>query len=127
MEEQSLHNLVYHYQPVFYNKKDGIYLHEAFSTRLGELYSVNPVPVEINGDTEEEVEEILKAMEVDSTKYRQVKVSDIVKEMERWVDEVDISTETVIPHFEDEEELELDYYDDKGEVIDICDYIEKNR
>lgn len=120
-------SLIFHYQPVLHNSKDGIFLHEAFSTRMGILYSVNPSPVEINGDTEEEVEEVCRTMESDSSKYKAVRYSKLNKEMDRWVDEVEISSETPLPSYEDEEELEPDYYGKSGEVLDLVDYINKNK
>lgn len=118
-------NLVFHYQTVIHNIKDGIYLHEAFSTRTGELYSVNPVPVEGNGDNEQEVDESLRAMETDSTRYKPVKASKITKEMMRWKEEVELTP--TVPHYDDEEELEDDYYDSEGEVLDLVDYMKRNK
>lgn len=120
-------NLVFHYQNVIHKGKDGIFLHEAFSTRLGILYSVNPLPVEVSGDTEEEVEEALRAMEADSVKYKAVKSAKISKEFERWVDEVDVNNVQVVPTYDDEEELEEDYYNESGEVLDIVDYMNRFR
>lgn len=122
-----MNNLIFHYQNILYPGKQGIFLHEAFSTRSGELYSVNPLSVEVAGDTEEEVEEVLRAMEADSTKYKPVKLSNVDKQMSRWIDEVDITFNTVTPEYEDADDLEEDYYNESGEVIDICEYMDKNR
>lgn len=120
-------NLVFHYQNVLYNKKEGIYLHEAFSTRSGDLYSVNPLPVEVNGDTSTEVEETLRAMESDSVRYKAVKYKDILKQMERWTDEIEVSQQEEIQLLEDEYDLEEDYYKEDGEVLDLVEYMERNR
>lgn len=123
-----INNLIYHYQNVIYNNsKTGMYLHEAFSTRSGELYSINPIPVEVSGDTQEEVEEVLRAMEADTTRYKPVTIGKIKKQIERWVDEVEISSESVLPEYDDEEALEEDYYKKDGEVFDLCEFLERNK
>lgn len=117
-------NLVFHFQTVIHNVKDGIYLHEAFSSRDGTLYSVNPVPVEVYGDTEEEIEESLRAMETDSTRYKPVKIDNLNREMLRWSDEVAVTT---VPEYEDEEDLEENYYGTDGEVLDCLEYFKRNK
>ncbi len=116
-------NLLFHYQNVLYSKKEGMFLHEAFSNRDGTLHSVNPYPVDVKGDTEGEVEELLRTMETDSIKYKPVQYKNIKKEMENWVDN-SVQPEPVV--YEDEEDLSLDFYDEEDKVLDICDFIGKN-
>ncbi len=117
-------NLTFHYQTVLHGVSDGIYIHEAFSTSSGELYSVNPSPVMDMGDTEEEIEENINTVEADSTKYKPVKVSEIKRQIQRWRDEQFTST---IPSYEDEENLEEEYLDKDGEVLDLVQLFDKNK
>lgn len=119
-------NLIFHYQLVIHNIEDGVYLHEAFSTRYGELYMLNPIPAEIFGDSEDEIDLLLKAMDRDSVKYRPVHITSAIPQIERWTDEVDVSYEFVEPLYEDEDsDLTDEHLDKHGEVIDIYDYITK--
>lgn len=124
-----MNNLIYHYQSVIHNVKDNIYLHEAFSTRQGQLYMVNPVPTEVFAESEEEMEIALKVMEADRSRYKPIHISSIIRQMELWTDEVDTDYEFVEPLYEDEEDLSLDddYVDNSGEVIDLVDYINRNK
>lgn len=119
-------NLIFHYQNIIHGI-NALVLHEAFSTRAGELYSVNPTPVEVAGESEQEIEENLRAMELDSTTYKPVRLAKIQKQLARWVDEVIIPQDIVVPEYEDEEELEDDYYSPSGEVLDLCEYFERRR
>lgn len=119
-------NLTFHYQLIRHNN-DSIFIHEAFSTRLGEIYMIDPLPVEVNGETEEEVTMLLEIMETDSAKYKPIAINSVITQMERWVDEVDSKYEFVEPLYEDELDLEEDYLDESGEVIDLVSYIERNK
>lgn len=115
-------DLHFHYQLVIHDIKEGIHLHEAFSTRAGYLHSLNPIPVE-NADKETE-----QAVESDSTRYKPVLASKCHEQMKRWQEEVNIFPNKVIPHYDDdEEEIEEDYYKESGEVLDLMEYIERNR
>lgn len=121
-------NLIFHYIPVIHNTKEGIYLHEAFSTKSGQLYMLNPIPAEVSGETEEEIDFTLKAMDKDSIKYSPVHIGSAIEEIERWTDEVDVQYEFVEPIYEDEDYDALDdHLDSSGEVIDICAYFERNK
>lgn len=104
----------YYFQAVLH-PDNIIYMHEAISTGSHEVYSINPIPVEVSGDTEAEIEELLKALEGDSAKYKALKYEDLDIEMERW------ATAYQQPFYEDEEELET------CEILDLVDYFERNK
>ncbi len=88
---------------------------------------LDPLPVEVSGETEEEVEQTLQVMESDSTRYKPVKINAVIKQMERWSDDIDINHTFVTPEYEDEDYVEDEYLDSKGEVIDLVDFMNRNR
>jgi len=121
-------NLVYHYQPVQHDNKE--YLHEAFSTKDGVLFMVNPLPVEVEAASQDEIDMLLQAMETDNKLYKSIPILSILIQMERWQDEIDIMVSGFNePVYEDEDIdlMELDNLDSTGEVIDICEYFKGKR
>lgn len=118
-------NLVFHYKPVLHNKTT-IILHEAFSLRNGELYSLNPVPAEVNGENEEEIELVLQAMERDKSKYPSIEYAAAIEHMEKWQDEFEIMVDVEYDDASDDElAAEDDYYKPSGEILDLVEYIKK--
>lgn len=116
-------NLIFHYKPVLHNKTT-IILHEAFSSRDGELYSLNPIPAEVNGENEDEIELVLQAMERDKSTYPSIEYNNATEQMEKWQDEFEIVIEYEDVS-EDELESEEDYYKPSGEILDLVEYINK--
>ena len=116
--------LVFRYQTVIHSVKDSILIHECLASEVGQLYAVNPVPVNVKG-------EIAKAVEKDSLKYLPVKVESIKKELLRWKEEVDLEDDndplTISEDYDSIEEIDDDYYDEHGEVMDLVEYMERNR
>lgn len=121
-------NLKFHYQTIKSdNTNDSFTVHEAFSTLDGDLYMINPFPVFVVGDSNQEVAELLEQIEKDLDAYGVVEWTDVQKNIDKYIDysaveHVDYSEDDL-----DEDEMEEDFYDTKGNVIAIDDYIKRNK
>lgn len=112
--------LIFRYQTVVHSVKDSILVHECFAdSKTGTIHALNPSPVTVNRDNQ-------KAIESDSLKYVPVKIENLRREIKAWKDEYDSSFEETIKEYS-EEEYDDDFYTDDGEVMDLVDYMNRNR
>jgi hypothetical protein len=113
--------ITFHYQWVkTYTKgKERLTCHEAYSTPSG-LLAVNPVPIQHNADYD-----TYKMTDTDLKHYGVVEFKAIKDCIERYADEIEVPTIKYPDYYS--EDIEDDGYDSKGRVIDLVDYIKRNR
>lgn len=127
-------NLRCHYQTVKSITEFGeeYTLHEAFSTDKGDLYMICPVPVYIAGESLEELLEIASHSKKDIDAYGVRDMNDITHQFEKYAEYTAISYEATpdysTENVEDEEVIEEDdYHDADDKVLDLVEYIAKNK
>lgn len=128
-------NLKFHYQLVRAggDEVDQLTVHEAFSTVKGHLYMVSPVPIQMIGDTKEELHELLTTLDKDIESYGIVQYEDIQNEIDRWSENNygygDSETSEAFSDFMNEEEalIDSDFYDHEDKVLDLVDFMKKRR
>jgi len=118
--------LTFHYQWVQTGKgsKARYTCHEAYSSKDG-LYALNPIPSEPDDPDME------AAMETDLEKYGVVDFKAIRPLIDRYTEDMEMPlfAEATYPYYEDVEDIiiEDDGYDHKGNIIDLVDYMKRNR
>ena len=123
-------NIKCHYQMVrnTNNEMDEVTVHEAYSTDTG-LYMICPTPVYVAGESKEDIEELTSMIDTDIEKYGVVDYDDITIYFDKYIDytcldEVEL---TIEPSYEDEQHIEDDYTDSEGKILDLVQFIEKNK
>ena len=123
-------NLKFHYQTIqtIEDGKEEFSIHEAYSYVDGGLYMVNPIPTYHIADTKQELKELAAMIEHDVEAYGVVNADDIGVEFERYFDYtehpiIELSYEDELPELLDE----VAYNDKEDNVVDLVDFIKKNR
>lgn len=123
-------NLKFHYQTVrsFDEDREEFSVHEAYSYETGGLYMINPIPAYHVAETKQELKELSSMIEHDLDAYGVVNAEDIGVEFERYFDyteqpSLELSYEDELPELLDE----VSHDDKEDKVLDLVDFIKKNR
>lgn len=123
-------NLKFHYQTVrsIEADKEELSVHEAYSYEAGGLYMVNPIPTYYVAETKQELQELSSMIDHDIDAYGVVDAEEIGIEFERYFDYteqplLELSYEDELPEVLDE----LSHNDKDDNVVDLVDFIKKNK
>lgn len=125
-------NLHCHYQMI--RNGTEFTVHEAFSTDKGVLHMIDPIPVFVVGDSEEDVSELASMIKEDVKRYPLVDLDTVQVAMARYLDHTNLPIDVVMDYSEDnvtvddEDEAIDDGYDEGNDkVLDLCEYIKRNK